>query len=522
MDNNDNKNLKKNIKTVKDTKFFHKSPPIKLDTGFVNLERFVAINEYDDGSFSREYNCDIINRKGSDAVIIVPYAYIDNQINVLMISTFRPVVYYREKVMTEKNPENIDEHIMKFLEFPAGMLEEEEMNDKNPNQGVKKCAQRELEEETGYSVPLKNINVLGHRYYSSSGIITERINIATCDITGIVPKKDIKTDGSVMEETIESFFVPFNKAIEWCKEGIIKNAGTEIGLNRLYFSILYEHQKNHNLILQKRLHTLLNEINSLKKSAEHYNKLIREFKATVSHELRHPFTEIMGYINLLKKNNITEERREEAFNIVSRSVKKLYDTNNNLIQIALKDDENSKYVSEFNVEDEINIIVEGYKFIYPKDIKIEINIEKNCSILIGYHERFRLIMEGIISNAFKFTKSGTISINVRTLDTIEKKALDFSPDLFNYHTMQNIIPNEIEIMVKDTGKGIKQSQLKKIFIPFYQGDSRFEREYGGIGIGLSVVKDLLDTMQGAINIDSSEGAGTIVKLRMPFGIPAKN
>ena len=517
MDNN-----KKKVKKVKDTKFFKKSPPIQLDTGFVNLERFVAINEYDDGSFSREYNCDIINRKGRDAVIIVPYSYIDNQIYVLMINTFRPVVYYREKVMTGKSCEEIDEHIMNFLEFPAGMLEEDEMNDKNPNQGVKKCAQRELEEETGYSVPLKNINVLGHRYYSSSGIITERINIAICDITSAEQKKEIKTDGSVMEESIETFLVPFDKAMRWCKEGVIKNAGTEIGLHRLYFSILYEHQKNHNLILQKRLHTLLNEINSLKKTSEHYNKLIREFKATVSHELRHPFTEIMGYINLLKKNNLSEEKREEFFNIVTRSIKKLYDTNNNLIQIALKDDESSKYVSEFNTEEEINAIIEGYKLIYPKDINIEINIEKNCITLIGYHERFRLIMEGIISNAFKFTKSGTISINIRTLDTIETKELDFSPDLFNYHTMQNIIPNEIEITVKDTGKGIKPSKLKKVFMPFYQADSRFEREYGGMGIGLSVVKDLLDTMQGTINIDSSEGAGTIVKLRIPFGIPSKN
>ena len=243
--NNNNKKVKK----VKDTKFFKKSPPIQLDTGFVNLERFIAVNEYDDGSFSREYNCDIINRKGRDAVIIVPYCYIDNQVQVLMISTFRPVVYYREKVMTGKNPEDIDEHIMNFLEFPAGMLEEDEMNDKNPNQGIKKCAQRELEEETGYSVPLKSINVLGHRYYSSSGIITERINIATCDITGITPKKEIKTDGSVMEESIETFFVPFDKAMRWCKEGVIKNAGTEIGLHRLYFSIMYEHQKNHNIIL---------------------------------------------------------------------------------------------------------------------------------------------------------------------------------------------------------------------------------------------------------------------------------
>lgn len=515
-------NNQKKIKKVKDTKFFHKSPPIHLDTGFVNLERFAAINEYDDGSFSREYNCDIINRKGSDAVIIVPYAYINNQINVLMINNFRPVVYYREKVMANKNHNEIDEHIMEFLEFPAGMLEEDELNNKNINMGIKKCAKRELEEETGYDVDIKNIRVLGHRYYSSSGIITERINIAACDITGLNPKNNIETDGSVMEENIESFFVPFEKAMIWCKKGIIKNAGTEIGLNRLYFSILYEHQKSQNLILQKRLHSLLNEINSLKKSSEHYNKLIREFKAAVSHELRHPFTEIMGYINILKKNDIPQEKREEFFNIISRNIKKLYDTNNNLIQVALKDEYTDKYVSVFNIKDELNIIIEGYKFIYPKNIEIDINIEKNCEILIGYNERFKLIMEGIISNAFKFTKSGSISINIRTLDTIEKKEIDFSPDLFNYHTMKNIMPNEIEIIVKDTGKGIKPSKLKKIFIPFYQADSRFEREYGGMGIGLSIVKDLLDTMQGTISIDSSEGAGTIVKLRIPFGILSKN
>ena len=167
-------------------------------------------------------------------------------------------------------------------------------------------------------------------------------------------------------------------------------------------------------------------------------------------------------------------------------------------------------------------MIEGYKSVYPKDIETKIEVEKNCNILIGYKERFKLVMEGIISNAFKFTKSGSININVRIPDIIEKKNLDFSPDLFNYHSMKNIMPNEIEIIVKDTGKGIKQRQLKKIFIPFYQGDSRFEREYGGIGIGLSVVKDLLDTMQGSIYIDSSEGAGTIVKLRIPFGIPSKS
>ena len=505
-------------KKVNDTKFIKKNPSIELDTGFVRLERFTAINEYDDGSYSKEYNCDIINRSGRDAVIIVPYIFIEGKLHLLMIRNFRPVVFYRERVLNNKSLEEIDENILNFLEFPAGMLEESELESKNREQGIKQCAKRELEEETGFIVPLKNIKVLGSEYYSSSGIITERINIATCDITGIKQKKEIKTDGSVMEETIETFFVDFLEAMNWCKQGIIKNAGTEIGINRLYFFMHYEQQKQYNLILQKRIHNLLSEINTLQKASANYDKLIREFRATITHELRHPFAEILGFINLLKKDNLKEEIKEEAINVISKTIKKIYDNNNNLIQIAFKDDDIDNGIKEFNIYDELNTIVGSYKTLYPKNIEIHIDVDKSCTLLIGYYERLKLIMEGILSNAFKFTSSGSISISVRIPDSIEKKTIDLSPDLFNYHSMKNIIPNEIEIKVKDTGRGIKRSKLKNIYKPFYQADTRFEREYGGIGIGLSVVKDLVTTMQGNISIDSSEGVGTIVRLRIPFGI----
>ena len=75
---------------------------------------------------------------------------------------------------------------------------------------------------------------LESNYHAASTDIKEMISASESDKVNIV----IQTDGSVMEETIESFFVPFEKAMRWCKEGVIKNAGTEIGLNRLYFSIL--------------------------------------------------------------------------------------------------------------------------------------------------------------------------------------------------------------------------------------------------------------------------------------------
>lgn len=503
------------MKEIKDAKFLHKSPELKVETGFSSLERFVVVNEYTDGSFSNSYNCDIMIRKGIDAVGIIPYFYEKNELYITLISNFRAPVLYREKTLLGKNIDDIDKNSIKIIEIPAGIFEDSELKAKKVHDAIKNAAARELLEETGFEVKPSEVKVLGGHYFSSPGILTEKIYIASCNITGKKAKEQ-KLDGT-MEENIKPFSITLTEALRWCKEGIIQNAITEIAITRLYFDMLSIQEKKHTSILQKRLTTMLNEIRSLKKESEYYNKMIREFKATISHELQHPFTEVMGYLSLLKNKNISSETKYNALDIISRSIKKLYEVNTNLVKVAMKDDE-KKVIQEFNVEEALNNIIEGYKVVYAKELEINIHLDEKCQKLIGYKDRFNLIMEGVVSNAFKFTPKGIITITIRLLDTIDKKELDFSPDLFNYHLMKDIIPKEVEIIVKDTGIGIKKKVLPKIYRPFYQADSRFTREFAGVGIGLSVVKDLLDTMQGSINIDSAEGAGTVVTMRIPFGV----
>lgn len=514
--------MKKNAKPVKDAKYLHKSPPVELNTGFSILERYVVVNEYRDGSYSDAYNCDIVSRRSIDGVGIIPYAYIEGELNVLLISNFRAVALFREKILGKKELKDIDEYTLSMVEVPAGILEESELKLKKIEDGVKRCASRELLEETGYRIEPKHINMLGSFYYSSPGIITERIFVTTCDITGKKPEEP-KTDGSVMEENIKPFFLPLKDAMKWCEEGVIRNALAEIAVNRLYFLMMSSQEKMHANILQKRINIMSNEIRSLKKESSYYNKLIREFKATITHELKHPFTEVMGYLSILKNKNISDEQKQQAIDIISRSIKKLYDINSNLIKVAVKDEDTANQsIQEFDVYNDINEIIENYRELYASKLETNIKIDEACKMLIGHRDRFKIIMEGLVSNAFKFTKSGSITISVRLVDAIEAKSIDMSPDLFNYHLMNNIIPKEVDVLVQDTGIGIKPRQLNKIFIPFYQADSRFSREFAGVGIGLSIVKDLVEIMQGTINVQSSIGFGTTINMRIPFGIAEKN
>lgn len=525
---------KKN-KKVSNAEFSIKNPKQTLTTDFSSLTRYSVVNQYKDGSVSKEYDCDIVTHRGVDGVGIMAYSYIDNELNVLLIQNFRAAAFFRESEFG-KNQCGIDTNILEFIEIPAGSLEDDDTKNipnsdsenfaekelpKKIEQAIKKCAARELMEECGLSVAGENIHMLGSSYYAVPGLIAEKIYLTCCDVTGKKQKK-IKTDGSVMEETIEPFFLPFNRALEYCRKGIIKNAVTEIALYRLYDMLVLEKERMHTKILSRRLNRMNSEIRNLKNESAHYNKLIREFRASITHELKHPVTEVLGYVNILSNQNTPTNIKKQSLEIIKNSVKKIYENNSNLIKLAIGTNaEPIAQTTKFNVYNEVKKIVEEYKTLYSYSVETSIIIDEQCKELIGLRDRFSLILEAVISNAMKFTKKGNIEVNVRLIDKIETKKIDFFPDLFNYHLIGNIKPYEIEITVKDTGIGIKPSQLKKVFIPFYQSDHRFTREYGGMGIGLYIVHDLVESMQGRIELDSSIGVGTTVKLRIPFGI-AKN
>ncbi len=498
--------------------FRHNKPKQILKTNFCSLERYDVVNHYSDKSTSEHYDCDILLHKGFDAVGILPYLIVNDKIYVLLISNFRAAAYFREAM---DNPETMPSEILEFIEIPAGVIDKEDHEGSaNINETIKKASARELYEECGYNVKSSSFDVLGSHYYAAPGIMAERIYISTVNISG--KKQGVaKKDGSVMEENIKNIVIPLDKAIKYVHKGIIKNAVTEIAISRLHYKLVVKKNTLHNKILTKRLTTISKVTGDIKKESEYYNKLIRQFRATITHELRHPFTEIMNYLNIITRENVEPELRAKSIDTLKSSIRKIYDNNNNMLSIAFGVEMIDKSIKTFDVENVISTIVkqhiEAYKY---NEVEVNIEVEERCKNLIGFKDVFYIVIEAVVSNALKFSQKGSVYISIKKLDSssIEKKKIDFMPDLFNYHILGDIKPNEIEISVKDTGIGMSDRMQKNIFKPFFQGDSRFNRKYSGMGIGLSVVKNLLESVQGAIDIDSHEGVGTTVTLNMPFGL----
>lgn len=482
-----------------------------LSTGFVSLSRHMAENIYDDGGRSAPYPCDIITRPKLDAVAILPYAVRDGIPHIVMRRSIRPVIRYREKEIDATGQfSSID-----FIEIPAGLLEVE---DGAGEEGIRRCAARELLEETGYSRDASSIELLGSGYYSSPGLFTERVYLTAVDITD-AKQGDIVGDGSPMEELSELVTVPLTEALTWCTSGVIANGATEIALRRFAARRQSGPDDRMTAVLQNRFKRVSEELGRMKREHESYNRLIREFQANVTHELKHPIANIMGYVNLIKKGNLPDDVRDKAFTVISENIAKMSKVSENLIATALSGDalENSSTV--FSPADEIASVIAEASFLYdPAAVSITVTIEPGVTQLIGIRERFHIIADGIITNALKFTREGKVAVFVREVTSMDG-TIDFSPDLFNYHSMKDIRPYEIELAVADTGIGIPKTKLRSIFKPYFQIDSGFDREFGGMGLGLFVVKNIVDAMQGTIDIESDTGRGTTVRVRLPLGKP---
>lgn len=236
-----------------------------------------------------------------------------------------------------------------------------------------------------------------------------------------------------------------------------------------------------------------------KKEAERLAKAREEFIANVSHEIRTPMNAISGFTDQIAKGPLTTEQREHV-DMVRKSTAHLLHLVNDVLDISKL--QRGKVVLEelsFNAND---VFADVASFIRPlaeeKNSDLILEIKSNTpSVLCGDIHRLQQILLNILSNAVKFTENGKIKMEV-------------FPTLIE---QDQVVLN---IIVSDTGIGMTQEQLKKIFQEFEQAQASTTRNYGGTGLGLPITKRLISLFNGSINIESEKDKGTKVVLELPF------
>ncbi len=236
---------------------------------------------------------------------------------------------------------------------------------------------------------------------------------------------------------------------------------------------------------------------ALKKS-EDMNELKSYFMSNMSHELRTPLNAIMGISDVMLKENIDPKIRSN-FEIIKYASVGLLSSVNDILDFNKI--EKGELVLN-NIEFEPRLVLEQIKYnsqnqAKDKNLELAFEISKNLPFKIkGDPMRFTQIVTNVINNAIKFTNSGYVNVEV---DTINK-----NDDLA-----------ELQIIITDSGVGIPENKLDSIYESFMQESITNTRKYGGLGLGLSIVKKLIDLHKGQITIDSKVGVGTTCKFTIP-------
>lgn len=241
------------------------------------------------------------------------------------------------------------------------------------------------------------------------------------------------------------------------------------------------------------LDTIIENFNKMAEELSGVETLRNDFISNVSHEIKTPLAVIKNYAAMLKRSDITEEERIEYAGIIEQSSARLSNLITNILKLnKLENQQIFPDVKEFDLGNQLCECILNMEEIFErKNLELDTDIEEGVKIKSD-EELLSIVWNNILSNAVKFTDGGgLITVSLRKND------------------------DRAEVDISDTGCGMSPDVGRRIFEKFYQGDESHSGE--GNGLGLALVKRVIDITGGEIFVESERGKGSKFIIKLPAG-----
>jgi PAS domain S-box-containing protein len=230
---------------------------------------------------------------------------------------------------------------------------------------------------------------------------------------------------------------------------------------------------------------------------EKASRLKSEFLASMSHELRTPINAVLGYTSLMREEIYGEltDKQKNALNKINTASQHLLDLINDILDLSkIEAGKMPVYLEEVPLRQILGELAEAVEpLVREKQLEFQLTVDEGIPPLFTDRTKLKQILLNLLSNAVKFTSVGGVKL-----------------------TGERINESRIRITVEDTGIGIKEEDLEKIFEDFRQVDQSPTREYGGTGLGLSITRKLISLLNGTIEVESMYGGGSRFSIDLPI------
>jgi signal transduction histidine kinase len=252
-----------------------------------------------------------------------------------------------------------------------------------------------------------------------------------------------------------------------------------------------------NLRLEQRVKERTQELQSALNKLAELNQLKSNFISNVSHELRTPLTHIRGYLDLMNEGSLGELSSEQtiAMDVMLRSEARLEELIDKMIQFSLEaTGQFTLQMKPANFCEVVNNALKQAKLkAASRPVVLKVDLGEDPCLVRMDQEKIQWVVMELVDNAIKFTPpGGNVSLG------LEKVA-----DCAQFH-------------VTDTGIGISSERLSEIFEPYHQLDGSSTRRYGGMGLGLALVKKIIEAHGSKVDVISESGKGTLIQFQLPI------